>query len=741
MLWWTQPWFLAVLLVIMTATAYLPVLRAGFIWDDDDYVTENVTLRSADGLRRIWCDVGATYQYYPLVHTTFWIEYHLWKLKPFGFHLVNILLHALGSVLLWRVLVRLKLPGAWLASAIFALHPVMVESVAWVTERKNVLSGVFYFAAALSYLRFLNPTQRVTTSSMADASQSRWRWYAFSLLLFVCALLSKTVACSLPAALLLVLWWKYGRLGMRDVLPTLPFFTVGVVLGLFTAWVEKHHVGAVGVDWALTCWQRCLIAGRALWFYAAKLVWPTNLTFIYSRWEISATVWWQWLFPSMALVVVAVLFLARSKFGRGPLVAVLFFGGTLLPALGFINVYPMRYSFVADHFQYLASVGLIILAAAGLARLSFRYGVLQDKLKMGVRILLLASLGILTWRQTHIYHDLEVLWRDTISKNPACWLAYNNLGEVFRARGELDKADQCYRDALSYKPDHAEALNNLGYGLFERGRFEEASDYYLRAIEAEPRFAPAWSNLGAVLVSQGQMEAAIEHLRHALLLDGNSADAMNNLAIALTAKNQYTEAIALCQTVIQFHPDRSDTRINLANVFMSMGRVDDAISSFREALRLDPCNVKAHTDIAAALAANGRTAEGAAHYARAVQLTPTNATLHYNLGVLLAASGRTPEAVQQFREAVKINPEYPEANNNLGVSLSLAGEFSEAARLFAAAIKSKPDYAEAHNNLAFALIKLGRSSDAIEHLREALRINPNYQQAKDQLRALEVITQ
>jgi protein O-mannosyl-transferase len=343
-----KEWWLGLLLLAVILLAYQPVWHAGFVWDDDNYVTKNRTLHDLSGLRQIWFDTKATPQYYPLVYTTFWVEYHVWKLNPLGYHIVNELLHALGAILLWRVLKRLELPGAWLAAAIFALHPVNVESVAWITERKNVLSGVFFFAAAWAYLRFAGET----------GSQKRRRgWWLAGLLLFVCALLSKTAACSLPVVLLLARWWKQKRLEWGDVLPLVPFFVVGLGLGLQTAWLEKHHVGAGGAEWSASFAERWLIAGRALWFYAGKLFWPVNLTFVYPRWQLDVGIWWQWLFPAGALATVATLWFGRKKFGGGPLAAILIFASTLFPILGFLNVYYMRYSFVADHFQYFAEIG------------------------------------------------------------------------------------------------------------------------------------------------------------------------------------------------------------------------------------------------------------------------------------------------------------------------------------------------------------------------------------------------
>jgi hypothetical protein len=380
----------AAALVLLALAAYAPVISGGFIWDDDAYVTENATLRSVDGLRRIWFEPIASPQYYPLVFTTFWAEYRMWGLSPAGYHLTNVLLHGFNGVLLWFGLRALRAPAPWLIAAVFVLHPVHAESVAWVTERKNVLSGLFYLAAALAYFRFSPPEAGDTRHP------HRWGWYFVALGLFVCALLSKTVTATLPAALLLMLWWRRGSVRWRDVVPLAPFFLAGVVLGLYTVWLEKHHVGATGQDWTLSPVDRCLVAGRALWFYAGKLGWPADLSFIYPRWSVDAGAAWQYVYPVAVVVVLVGLWVARRRVGLGPLVACLFFAGTLFPALGFFDVYPMRFSFVADHFQYLASAGLLAcLVAAGQAamRRLLRPG---SWMPMAAGLALLLVLGFLT---------------------------------------------------------------------------------------------------------------------------------------------------------------------------------------------------------------------------------------------------------------------------------------------------------------------------------------------------------
>lgn len=529
-------WGLA--LLAATAVAYFPAYRAGYIWDDDAHVTNNETLRSLGGLGRIWTEIGAVPQYYPLVHTTFWVEYHLWGLNPVGYHVVNVLLHGLGAVLLWRLLLYLRIPGAWLAAAVFALHPVHVESVAWITERKNVLSGFLYLAAAGAYLRFaLEPGESAPRGVHI-------RWYIAALLLFLGALLSKTVTGSLPAALLLVLWWRRGRIRAREVYPLLPFFVSALVLGLLTAAMERHHVGAVGEDWNLSAVDRCLVAGRALWFYAGKLVCPWPLIFLYPRWVIDSHQWWHYLFPGAALAVVAGLWFARHRIGRGPLVAVLFFGGTLVPALGFFNVYPMRFSFVADHFQYLASIGLIVLVVAAALEFMSRVGPKGRSSAVAAAAGVLLVLGVLTSLQTRMYRDIETLWSETIARNPGAWLAHNNLAPLLVLQGKLDEAIACSTEALRLRPDYIEACNNRGIAYGRKGEHDLAIKDYTRAIELKPDYADAYYNRGNAYSAKGNHESAVQDFNKAIEHAPGFVQAINNRALSCYRLKQYDQAWA-----------------------------------------------------------------------------------------------------------------------------------------------------------------------------------------------------
>jgi len=598
----TNRMFLAGLLIALTLVAYGPTLDAGFIWDDDDYVTENPTLRTADGLRRIWLDYGATPQYYPMVHTSYWLEYQLWGLEPAGFHAVNVLLHTVGAMLLWAVLAALGLPGAWFAAAIFALHPVHVESVAWITERKNVLSGVFYLASLHAYLRSAGLGRKAVDEHRAT------RLYAFSLACFAAALLSKTVTGSLPAVILLLVWWRRGRVGWSDVQPLIPYFLLATGFGLLTARLETQHVGAVGWEWDLSFVDRVLIAGRALWFYAGKLVWPTQLSFNYPRFEIDSGDFVAWLYPAAAVAVVIVAWSLRARFGRGPLVAVLIFAGSLFPALGFFDVYPMRYSFVADHFQYLASVGLIALFAAFAANAAPRKLRQQVGRLAGGRFvpevvcagLVLALLTGMSWRQSHVYHDVETLWRDTLAKNPDSWLALGHLGTIAEERGRFDEAIEYFRASARVEPRQHEAHNNLGNALRLRGELDDAAAAVERSLAAQPSYGLAHNSLGLIRHDQGEFAEAVRSFERALELDPDFAAAQTNLGITLVAVGDLDAAIARHRAALEIAPDLVAARTNLASALIERGDLDEAVEQLSRVVELTPDSQLAKRNLRAA---------------------------------------------------------------------------------------------------------------------------------------------
>ncbi|MGD1071380.1 MAG: tetratricopeptide repeat protein [Bryobacteraceae bacterium] len=534
------------MLVCATLAAYIPALHGGLLWDDDAHLTRP-DLQSLHGLWRIWFELGATQQYYPLLHSAFWVEHRLWGDAVLGYHLTNVLLHAAAACLVVMILRRLAIPGAWLAGAIFALHPVGVEAVAWISEQKSTLSAVFYLASALAYLHF-DRTRR--------GSQ-----YFLALGLFVLALLSKTVTATLPAALLLVFWWQRGRLAWRrDVLPLLPWFAVGASTGLFTAWIERNLIGAQGADFALTPIERCLLAGRVIWFDLLHVVWPVNLIFVYPRWTVSAAVWWQYLFPVGVFALAAGLWLIFRS--RGPLAGFLFFAGTLFPVLGFFNVYPFVYSYVADHFQYLAILGIIVPLASGLTLAARRISAGKP-----LEIMLLVLLGVLTYRQSGMYRDSATLYRETLARNPDCWLAHNNLGhDLLEVPGQLPEAIEHFEAALRLQPNYPQAYNNLGIALMELpGRLPEAIADFQTALRIQPKYPEAYNNLGVALSRiPGHLPEAIADFEAALRLQPEYAEAQNNLGIALSRiPGRLPEAIGHFEAALRIKPDDARTQRNL----------------------------------------------------------------------------------------------------------------------------------------------------------------------------------
>ena len=550
-------WLWALLLMVATLIAYQPAWRAGFIWDDDFYVTSNPLLTTPDGLKRIWFTAHPHSQFCPLVTTTFRFEHQLWGFNATGYHVFNVLLHGINALMVWTVLRRLAVPGAWLGAAFFALHPVQVESVAWITELKNTQSTFFYLLALLSWMRF------------AEGQTPRpWRFYVLALFLHAAALFSKTTACTLPAAMVLVLWLQHKPIGWRRIAQVVPFLILGVGTGLAAVWWERYlgnYLMDVGQSFSGV--DRLLIATRALWFYAAKLVWPMKLTFSYPRWDINALdpIQYVWLIACVALALL--LWLRRGIFGRGPIVAVVFFVAALSPLLGFIPVYTFRYSFVADHYQYVASMGPLALAAAGITTAFHSIEKRKPLLKPMFCGLLLLVLGALTWRQSATYSNVQTLWQTTIERNPGSYLAHNNLGNILFKKGRVDGAIAHYFKALAIKPDYAETHYNLGTALMQQGHFDEAIAHLQEAAQPRPDSqkvqAMAWETLGGLLLQQGREDEAIADYQSALRLDPGLASARSGLGNVLLGRGRVAEAIANYEAAIRLEPDNPATLNNL----------------------------------------------------------------------------------------------------------------------------------------------------------------------------------
>ncbi|MGI8905583.1 MAG: tetratricopeptide repeat protein [Candidatus Sumerlaeaceae bacterium] len=513
--WFVSPRLALLALILAPLVLYLPAIGGEFLWDDFDYISQSRTIRSPDGLWNIFFNPRSLpfpygTQYYPLVYGSFWLEYRVWKLNPEGYHLANVLLHGLSAVLIYWLLQQLRVRGAWLCAVLFAIHPVHVESVAWIVERKNTLSLFLALLALRCYLPLAGLGDRSPPPLSRARTTAR---YLGALLLFGASLLAKTVTCTLPAVILVLQYWKRGTLRWKDFGVMLPFFAIGLLAGLPTITAEQHYVGASGSDFDIPLLNRFLLAGSAIWFYAERLLAPWPLSFFYHRWTLDSHSTVQWTLLVAALVTPLALFLARKQISRGPLAAVLIFGGVLFPALGFVNVFPMKFSWVADHFQYHASVSLIALMGAGTSIAMHRLETTTQR-KSGTLLvplctIWLAILGTLTWQRAHLFSSQELLWRDTLRHAPHAWIVHQNLAVLLSGKGNLDEAETHARRSLELHPDNPAVYHNLGSMAQARGNLSEAESHYRKAIELQHDLGPALVNLGAVLLVQNRPGEAV----------------------------------------------------------------------------------------------------------------------------------------------------------------------------------------------------------------------------------------
>jgi tetratricopeptide (TPR) repeat protein len=566
-------WLWGLLLVGAVIIAYQPVWHAGFIWDDDTFLVNNPLIKQANGLYQFWFTTKAP-DYFPLTSTTLWLEWRLWGTNPLGYHAVNVLLHALSTVLIWRVLARLKIPGAWLAAALFAVHPVNVESVAWITERKNTLAMLFYITSLFFYLRFEDTDQ--------------WLLYVIALGSFVLALLSKTAVVPLPVVLLGLAWWQRDKISSRDVRLVLPFFGVAVLMGLITIWFQSHNAIGSEVVRADNIWSRLAVAGCAVWFYLYKALLPVNLIFVYPKWQIDATKLLSYVPGLLVLAVAVVLWHYRKGWGKAWLFGLGYFVVMLLPVLGFINIYFMQYSLVADHWQYFAIMGPIGLVAAGITWAS-------DRLKKNVflvpvfSVILLLILGVLTWRQAFNYSDSETLWKMTIARNPDCWMAHDSLGNSFKEKGQFYEAVNQYQEAIRLNPNYPGAYYNRGIAYTKLGQYQLAIESYNEAIRRTPDNAFYYNNRGSAYYKLGQYQHAFDDFSQAIRFKPDYANAYYNRGVAYSRSDQYPLAIEDFNKAIQLTPDNADAYNNRGIVYFLQGNNELGCNDVQKACALGNC--------------------------------------------------------------------------------------------------------------------------------------------------------
>jgi tetratricopeptide (TPR) repeat protein len=707
---WRRDWFWALLLIAFVFIAYAQVFRADFIWDDESHLTRNPCVIGPLGLKEIWTTAQAVY--YPLVLTTFWTLHKFIGLNPFPYHLLNILLHAASAVLLWRILQLLENRGAWLGAALWALHPVMVQSVAWITELKNTQSCLFYLLSILWFLKWQNRRKGAAASSFQLERCRAGSWskgLALSLVFFILGTLSKPSVVMLPFVLALCIWWTRGKIHWRDMLTLTPFVLISALASAWTIWEQKFHARAIGPDWAQTFPERLIIAGKAIWFYLGKLVWPHPLIFIYPRWDVNSSKVVAYLPLLAALAGLVALWFIHAKWGRALFFAAAYYVVSLFPVLSFFSVFFFRYSFVSDHFQYLASMGPLALAGAVIATLLGRFcetpAALVSQpdavLRSGSTIasprrrlvlsgalcgILLVSLGFLTWRQTAEYHNLFALYTATLQKNPGCWMAHYNLGIVLGEQGEADQAIDHYKRAVALRPDYAEAHYNLGRLLAEQSQFDDAIAHYERAAAINPADAEAQNNLGVTLFGIGRADDAVAHYQKALEIRPDYAEASCNLASALIAKGDFDGAIAGYTACLAAMPDQEEAQYNLASALLRKGRADEAIIQYQKVLRMHPQSADAHANLGSAWLAKGRVRDAMEEYTRALQIYPENLAALSNLAWLLATSA--DPSLRNGSEAVRLAERADSASSRsethptilriLAAAYAEAGQFAEA---------------------------------------------------------------
>lgn len=549
---------------LITLLIYIPAMSAAYIWDDDQEVHANVALRDFHGLVQAWKGApGTGADYLPLKTTMLWVEYQIWGAKPEGYHVMNIVVHAIAALLLIVALKQLRIPGAWLAGLLFAIHPVHVESVAWVSERKNTLSLVFYLLTFIAYFKF-------------DRTKN-WAYYGWALAAFVAAGLCKSHVVVLPAALVLCNWWQRRGFTKEDLLRSIPFF----VLSGFFAWLTIHFqfqraIGGEVIENFGGWGSRIAMAGMSTWWYLYKALCPDHLITIYPIWPIIPPQAYQFLFGIALLVVLAVLWFYRNSWARPYFFAFAYFVATLVPVMGFIKMSYMRVTLVADHFQYLSDISIIALVSAGIALLYQRLGQWGRYSLVGVVAVLVMTFSGYSWNRAGTFQCEETLWLDTLSKNENTWQAHNHMGAIYYSRQDFSRARHHFYRGVQLRPGNCEVQNNMGLVLMAMGELDSALEYYKRAVEIKPDDASIRTNYG------------------------------NGLAMA----KKFSEAVVQYREAVKYpSPNKPAIYFQLGNILFQVSRFREAVDAYEEALKLAPQFKEARNNLEAAQRMLGESAQ------------------------------------------------------------------------------------------------------------------------------------
>jgi protein O-mannosyl-transferase len=724
-------------IVLLTIAAYLPVFHAGFVWDDDALLIANPAIKAADGFYEIWFTTKQA-DYFPLTSTSFWLEWRLWGMNPAGYHVTNVLLHALSAVVLWRVLKCLRIPGAYVAAVVFAVHPVNVESVAWIAQRKNTLCMVFFLLSVLWYMRSddqrSEPRGQEPALWSASSLQHPTSLYCLSLLAFLCALLSKTAVVLLPFVLLLCHWWlrsgdpaarvkPSSSILHRPLLLLAPFFALSLGLGLVTVWFQYHRAIGEAVVNPSPLAARLAGAGWAVWFYLGKALVPVGLCFVYPRWEIDPRVVVAWLPDAGLMALLGLLWVFRQRLGRGYCFALAYFILMLFPVLGFFNIYFHRYSLVADHYQYQAMVGVVALLVACLAR-----RIARPLARVSLALALIATLSCLSFQQAAQYRDERTLWQATLARNPTCWLAHIGFGLTSFNMGRFDEAIAHYQQSLQHGPENAEAHYDLALAFAGLGRLKEAEFEFAETIRLSPGHVESRNLLGNVLLQQGRPREAETAFRAVLDLDPNHAQAHNNLGCALAQQTRRSEAQGEFERALALDSQQVSAHCNLAKLWASEGKLESAMDQYRVAVKLDGDSFDARCGLGDLLLQAGRPREALEQLGRAVALRPDWAEGRYRYGLAFVAVGERKLGVAQYQEALRLQPDWVEVMNNLAWVLATAPEPAvrdggEAVRLAerACELTGRTNWTQ-WDTLAAAYAQAARYPEAVRAAEEAVAL-------------------
>ncbi len=728
---------LVAIAVAAVAAAHWPALSAQAIsFDDHQYLLENYLVRnpSRAAARRFFGEVlepstvGGYYQ--PLTMISLMLDCAAGG-RPDGlrpFHRTSLALHVANTALVIVLLYRLLTPsgvgripcragilpasgrrreagattrekalqGTALAAAaaglLFGLHPLTVEPVAWVAERKTLLDAFFALVCLILYTGYVRREKR------------RWPLYAGCLGAYALALLSKPTSTLLPVLLLLLDSWPLRRLGRRAVIEKIPFFAVGAVSAAITI-ISQGRTAVVDLPGEHSPWRIPLILCHNIVFYLGKILWPANLTWYYpfpSPLDLSDRMVLAGVMGTCVLIPLLLLSLRRT---RVAVIGSLFFFIAILPAMGIIGFTPV---IAADRFVYFPLVGLLLILAAVLScawneafGTGGRPGVLPIAAAVGVMLAAVGEAAVTRHCYT-FWRDSESLYRRMVGGAPGAAAAHAGLGLALFGQGKVAEAVASYREAIRLRPDYAQAHNDLGSVYVQQGKPAEAERHFREALRIRPAFPQAHGNLGKVLADRGAFAEAMRHLEEALQLRPESPTAHFNMGVALTKQGQAERAIPHFREALRLRPDMPDAHAKIANALLQQGKMDEAILEYREALRRQPNDPGVRSNLGVALLNRRRTDEAILEFRESLRLDPSSADTRCNLGAALAAQGRTDEAIAEIREAVRRRPDDANLHTTLGTLLGFRGQRDEAVRHYQEALRIDPNHAEARERLKAA---------------------------------------